>query len=199
VLGSFKENTIFEFGVGRGNIKTMGWIRDLTTMCNFAYHLPETLEVSSDEVHSIENMIMSPSTGSGGYDPGIPEVLVSSGGTRDAATVASQANHGVYEEIAEAQALYDLALRQGWADVYTAVKREPRNVLTMTFDTDDGTGRVPKLGTDYWLGDFITARGAAGGTTFFNGKVRIYQINVVMNDAGTAKITPVLFDEEQEL
>lgn len=202
VLGEDKSaNVIFEFGTGRGNIKTMGWIRDLTTMSNFAWHLPDSLEVSDNDEKNIEKLVWSPARGSGGYDPGLSELLISETvrGTKDPATVASQAAHGVYEEIAEAAALYDVSLRQGWADVYTAVKREPRNVLTMTFDTDDGTGRVPKLGTDYWLGDFVTARGATAGTTFFNGKVRIYQINVAISPSGTAKITPVLFDEEQEL
>lgn len=200
VLGSDKSsNTIFEYGTGRGNIRTMGWVRDITTLCNFAYHIPDSLEPTADDNMNIEQIVVSPAKGAGGYEPPISETLLYSAGTKDAATVASQVTHSVLEEIAEASALYDLPLRQGWTDVYTAVKREPRNVLSMTFDTDDGTGRVPKLETDYWLGDFVQARGAAAGTTFFNGKVRIYQINVAISPSGTAKITPVLFDEEQEL
>jgi hypothetical protein len=61
-----------------------------------------------------------------------------------------------------------------------------------------GTHAEPESG-DYWLGDFITCRGVFQGVTLFNGKARIYQINVSLNDTGRASITPILLDDNSEL
>lgn len=108
--------------------------------------------------------------------------------------------HGRFEEIADAPGLIDKTLREKWLEEFIVVKKNPRFVVSMALDIDDGTGRVPQLGTDFWLGDLIQARAVTeSNVTLFNGKVRIYQIRVSLDDNGTATITPVLIDEEGEL
>lgn len=105
---------------------------------------------------------------------------------------------GRFEIVADGFGLTDATLRQNWVDEVVRVRKNPRFVVAMSLDIDDGTGRVPALKTDFWLGDLVTARSVINDTTMFNGKVRVYQIQVELNDAGTATVTPILIDETGE-
>jgi hypothetical protein len=115
---------------------------------------------------------------------------------KEATDVASLELRGRYEVIADGFGLTDAALRQSWVDEVVRVRKNPRFVVSMTLDIDDGTGRVPQLGTDFWLGDLVQARSVVAGNTMFNGQVRVYQVQVDLNTAGTGTVTPVLIDEE---
>lgn len=112
---------------------------------------------------------------------------------------ASQSYRGRFEATADAFGITEVALREAWLNEVIRVKKNPRYVVSMKLDIDDGTGRVPKLGTDYWLGDIVTARGVINGTTtLFSGQVRVYGVEIEVNEAGTATKTPILIDEEGE-
>jgi hypothetical protein len=113
-------------------------------------------------------------------------------------SVPSVVTRGRYEAVADAFGLTNTVLREAWLDEVIRVKHNPRFVVTATLDIDDGKGRVPQLGTDYWLGDIVTARGYINGTELFNGLVRVYGVEVSINEAGTGAYTPILVDEEGE-
>lgn len=170
VYGSVK-TTIFESGIGQSNVRQIGYLWDLSNVCNIAYHLPDE-----------------------GLESVGAEVLENFEGT-------SNGERGRYEAVAELTGLTNKVLREKWLAENTKVRAQPRKVVSMTLDYQDGTGRVPTIETDYWLGDFVTARATLlnGIKTIFNGKVRIYQINVSLNSQGTAQITPVLVDDNNEL
>lgn len=114
------------------------------------------------------------------------------------ADTASLEYRGRFEAVADAFGITDSALRTAWLQEFIRVKKNPRFVVSMTLDIDDGTGRIPRLGTDYWLGDFVIARGVLQGTTLFDGLVRVYGVEIEVSEEGSARITPVLLDEEGE-
>lgn len=112
------------------------------------------------------------------------------------ADAASIEHRGRFEIVADGFGLTDAGLRQNWVDEVVRVRKNPRFVVGMGLDIDDGYGRVPKFGEDYWLGDLVFARSRINGVTMFSGKVRVYQIQVEVNQAGTGTVTPILIDEE---
>jgi hypothetical protein len=113
-------------------------------------------------------------------------------------SVPSINEHGRYETAADAFGITDTGLREAWLDEVIRVRRNPRYVVGMTLDIDDGTGRVPQLGTDFWLGDLATARAVIGGTALFSGKVRVYGVEIEIAESGSSTMTPILLDEEGE-
>lgn len=117
----------------------------------------------------------------------------------EASNGASLEHRGRFETTADAFGLTDTGLRTAWLEEVIRVKKNPRNVVTMTLDIDDGTGRVPALGTDYWLGDLVTARAKLPtGEQLFSGNVRVYGVEISIAESGTATITPTFLDEEGE-
>lgn len=177
VLGEERANTIFEYGAGSvGNVRTMSYVRDMSTVVNRAFHLPEELTTEAEE-------------------PPVSPLIIQTYGQGS----ASASRRYYLEEVTDATGLVDEGLRKAWVEAVVDVRENPRQVLSMTCDYDDGTGRVPVYGTDFSVGDIVTARGRVGELTLFNGKVRIYQVNVSVNDNGTATVTPILVSEEGTL
>lgn len=130
----------------------------------------------------------------------LPDDGLETGEVLSKSDATSITEHGRYEEIADASGLIDKTLREKWLEEFIYVKKNPRFVVSMALDIDDGTGRVPQLGADFFLGDTIQARAVVEeNVTLFNGKVRIYQIKVEIDSNGMATTTPVLIDEEGEL
>lgn len=159
-------NAVFEHGSGARNVKNLTYLRDLSGLANVAFHLPD-----------------------GGFEE--PGAVVKS--SSDATSIA---HRGRYEMVADGFGLTDATLRQNWVDEVVRVRKNPRFIVSMSLDVDDGTGRVPKIKDDFWLGDLVQARSMINETIMFNGKVRVYQIQVEINQAGTGTVTPVLIDEE---
>jgi hypothetical protein len=127
----------------------------------------------------------------------LPDEGFTEGATvKEAADVPSLEHRGRYEAIADGYGLTDSTLRQNWVDEVVRVRKNPRFVVSMTLDVDDLTGRVPRFGTDFSLGDLVIARSVINETTMFDGQVRVYQVQVDLNDNGTGTVTPVLIDEE---
>jgi hypothetical protein len=157
---------VFEHGYGQKNVQSLNYLRDLAGLANKAVHLPDS-----------------------GFEEKGTEVKSSEDKT-------SVEQRGRFEIVADGFGLVDSALRQSWVDEVVRVRKNPRFVVSMTLDVDDGTGRVPAIGTNFWLGDIVEARSVINNVTMFNGKVRVYQIQVALNDSGAATITPVLIDEE---
>lgn len=167
-IGGVQKDTVFEYGVGRHNIRSMTYLRDLGNIMNRAFHIvDEGPESPSATVISKEN------TPSIGY-------------------------RGLYEGIIDSLGITDTGLREQWATANVEVRREPRLVVTMTPDIFDPgqPGRVPVFGTDYNIGDFVRARAVMYGTQLFDGYVRVYNVEINVDDNGRATATPTLVDEE---
>lgn len=167
-LGTEKLNCVFERGWGQKNVRSMSYVRDLSGLANRAFHLPDNGVETEGAVVKVKN------------------------------DAASEALRGRFEVIADGFGLTDSTLREKWLEEIIKVRKNPRFVVAMTLDIDDGTGRVPQFGTDFTLGDLVQARAVVEGTTMFNGKARVYQTKFELNDAGTATVTPVLIDEGGE-
>lgn len=168
VIGGKQVDTVFEYGVGRHNIRSMTFIRDLSTMMNRAYHIPDE----------------------GADSPGATVV------TKEELT--SIGYRGLFEGIIDPLGLTDTTLREAWATANVEVRSNPRLVVTMTPDIFDPgqPGRVPIFGTDYNIGDFVRARAVMYGTQLFDGFVRVYNVQIDVDDNGRATTTPTLVDEE---
>jgi hypothetical protein len=167
-FGAKVPKVVFEHGYGTHNVKSRTFIRDLSDVANQAFHLPDD------------------GFGEGG------EARAKNAG--EAAFLA----RGRYEQVADAFGLSETALRDAWLEEFIRVKKNPRFVVNMTLDVDDGTGRVPQLGTDFWIGDMAQARSVVQGNVLFDGEVRIYGVSIEVNEAGTGTVTPMLLDEEGE-
>lgn len=160
---------VFERGWGQKNVKQMSYVRDLTGLINRAFHLP---------------------------DEGLEAVGAVVKEKNDA---TSEGHRGRFEGIADGYGLTDSTLREKWLEEVIRVRKNPRFVVAMTLDVDDGTGRVPIYGTDFNLGDMVTARAVLNGNVnLFNGLARIYQVKFEIDEQGTDTVTPVLIDEEGE-
>jgi len=115
----------------------------------------------------------------------------------DAASIATR---GYFEEITNSPNLTDSSLIKQWLESVVSVRRNPRNIVSLTLEPEDGTsGRVPKFENSsegYWLGDVVQTQAVMpDGVKLFSGKVRVYKVNIAINEAGTASYTPVLVDE----
>lgn len=163
-----EKNVYFEHGVGKRNMRGLGFLRDISTEVNAAYQISD-----SGLEPSIEN----------------PTPVVSKVDTE------SIAARGRFEEVVELSGVANVTLRQEWVEENVRVRKNPRRVLSMTSDIDDGSGRVPQFGDDYWLGDRVHCRAVAEGVAMFDGVARIYAVEVAINNAGTALVTPILVDE----
>lgn len=157
---------VFEHGYGSHSIRKLTYLRDLSGMANVVFHLP---------------------------DDGFSEVGAEVKTATDAPSIALRNR---YEVIADGFSLTDPTIRQNWVNEVVRVRKNPRFIVSATLDVDDRTGRVPQFGTDFWLGDLVAARSVIANNTMFNGAVRVYQIQVDINDNGGATVTPILIDEE---
>lgn len=177
VIGKEKPNQVFEFGTGRRNMRSISFLRDISTEVNQAYHVSDGgVEVTPENATPVVT-------------------------AKDAASITAR---GLFEEVVELSGVLNTTMRTKWVEENVSVRKDPRRVLAMTSDIDDGTGRVPTFATSepvsgnvnaYELGDIVPVRAVVEDTVLFNGNARIYSVQVELNDAGTAKITPILVEE----
>lgn len=169
IVGSAKAS-VFEFGVGAKNMRSINFLKDQTTRANSALNLSEEgFETTALNTNPLVAKIANP----------------------------SWERFGLYETMAELSGVPSVTLREQYTQEVINVRRNARQILSMTSDFYDGTARVPQFGHDYWLGDTVTARGVVGDTTVFNGAVRVYSVEVSINNAGTVTYTPILVQEAE--
>jgi len=164
------ETVFFEHGFGKHNISSINYKRDLEDMVNKAYHLPD------------EGLVAE-----GGH---AKNVLFK----RD--LTAMWEHSGLFEEVADAPGLNSDDLRNAWLEEVIRVKKNPRYVVDATLRTDDGTGQVPSIGDDFFLGDRVTIRSKIADRALFSGVVRVYSISVSLDESGNAEVSPTFLDEE---
>lgn len=104
----------------------------------------------------------------------------------DPTTIASR---GLFEEVIPND-LGSTLLRKALMDAYIGVRKEPRVIFTF-----EPSVNAPVFGTDYIVGDTVTARVRTGATSGYAGLVRVYGVEVAIDDNGKETITPTLVPE----
>lgn len=167
-----KADVVFEYGGIRSNIRTFNAQRSWNDIANKAYHIPDDGPAS-------------PLT-----------VLSQSDGT-------SIGGRGLYETILEASSILDPTLRNQLLAEVVGARKDPRRVVTFTPDFDDPgrPGRVPVFGADYNVGDGVRVRinptggGRPSTSAFVDGYLRIYSMQIDIDNNGRATYTPITVDE----
>lgn len=167
-FGESKPLVTFEHGTGKRNMRELNFLSDQTTRGNEIFNLSE----------------LGPAATAANPNPYII-----------AGDVPNIEKFGLYDQLAELSGVNNVAMRTAYVEESLAVRKNKRQVLSMTSDIDDGTGRVPVFGIDYGLGDTVNAKAIVEGSNMFSGLVRVYAVEVALNDAGTAKYTPILIEE----
>lgn len=169
VVGSEKPSVTFEYGTGRRNIRAMNYLRDQSTRANV------DINISAE---GTEATPVNPTPVIIKHDP------------------TNWERYGRYEDLVELAGVNNVSLREQYTQEALNIRKNPRRILSMTSDINDGTGRVPQFGTDYWLGDTVIARAMVNNFQLFDGLVRVYSVEVNINNAGTATYIPILIQEE---
>lgn len=113
-----------------------------------------------------------------------------------ASDATAQATWGVQEDILSLGDLTDATMRSQIAAEHVAVRSYPRNIIKITPHIDPGdTGRLPQPFVDYDIGDTITARIVDNNQVRFAGLLRVYGINVTVDEQGFERIELVTEDE----
>lgn len=98
---------------------------------------------------------------------------------------------GILEDIVQAD-LTSATLRKELTDAHLAVRQQPRDIVQWTPIADYGDGRLPRFGTDYGLGDFVTGRARYNGSVRFNGQFRVWGVEFNIDAAGVETPTVML-------
>lgn len=183
-IGSVKPDVIFEFGTGRHNVSSWRDVGDATALANSIFNLP----------------------------PGFPEDTTQGViAQQDSASIDSR---GLHEALVSADLIVDV-LRQALVSEHLQIRRVPRRVITFQPIAEDPSGadpatqRLPRLFTDYDVGDIVQFRcverirtvdatGAVTGyaiVTTVDAAFRIFGAEVEIDDAGQATPSLVLVQE----
>lgn len=98
------------------------------------------------------------------------------GGQPDATSLAQW---GRMEALVTGDVTVD-AMRQKLVDEHVRIRKNPRQVIAF-----EPAVNAPRLGTDYMVGDVVTARAVANGSARFNGLFRVYGVTVSINEEAT--------------
>lgn len=83
----------------------------------------------------------------------------------------------------------DPAVRQTLVDEHVRLRTNARQIFTFDPHYDDGSGRVPQFGQDFGIGDTITGRINDNGYVALNGQVRLYAVDIEIDDEGRDTVT----------
>lgn len=102
---------------------------------------------------------------------------------------------GTIEDVAQAD-LTDLSARQALVSSHIAARAYPRQVLQFVPSIDpSASGRLPRFGDDYNIGDFVPVRIVNNKTTRVDSLVRIWGSNFSIDNNGMERAQYVLADE----
>lgn len=91
---------------------------------------------------------------------------------------------GFYEEVIPSDAG---AMSRAVADLHLYFRKQAREEITF-----DLASNAPVFGTDYFIGDTVTARGLFNNSALFNDLFRIYGVDISDDDEGKETVTPTL-------
>lgn len=110
------------------------------------------------------------------------------GAVLSASDATSQSTYGVFEGVVPTE-LSVADLRQKTVNEHVRVRKVPRQQITFSPTRDDPAypGRVPKYGTDFFLGDVIPFRAIdpVSKIVRVNGSLRVYAVDWDIDDNGT--------------
>jgi len=167
IRGGYRPNAVFEYGTGRANAREYEWRIALGDRISRAYSLPPS------------------------YPKNSGLVVASSVDT------ATELNIGRREDLIESD-LGDAAgdLRQALTDEAVSIRKNPKNVFLIQPAPNDDTGRVPQYLLDYDVGDIIEGRVQDQDILMLDALVRVYGVEVELDDLGNEQITLGLVQEE---
>ena len=182
-FGSVKPDAVWEFGTGRHNVAEFRDVGDSGSLANRAHNLP----------------------------PGFPD-----NATQQVVTASDQPSidaRGLHETVVAGDLQVD-ALRQNLVDEHVRIRRFPRRVITFTPisenpDASPGERRVPRLWSDYGIGDVVPfraverfeVRAADGAITDYqqvktvDALFRVYAVEVQLDNNGVVTPTLTLVEE----
>jgi hypothetical protein len=111
------------------------------------------------------------------YPDGVGADIVALNDTTRAAAV------GYRQEILDSD-LSAKDLRQALAQDHLDIRKNPRKLFTIDPYIQIGDGRVPEALVDYTTGDIVRGRVVDHDTTLIDGNVRVYGIQIGLDDAG---------------
>lgn len=165
-IGVPREHAVFEWGTGtRANM--VGYKRAVTrdTQANKVYH----------------------HTSNGPDAAGYPTI--------SAIDPASITDWKLLEDLAQAD-LLDSALRAALVTEHVRVRKHPRQTIEFSPSVDPQvTGRLPRYGDDYVVGDSVRARAAYGSSTRFDAMMRVWGVTFALDANGTERATLALAEE----
>lgn len=166
IRGGYRPNAVFEYGTGRHNAREYEWRITTGDRISRAYSLPPQYPNNTGLV------VASASDSATELNIGRREVLVES----DYGDAAGD-------------------LRQDLVDEVVAVRKNPKNVFLVQPAEQDDTGRVPQYLTDYDIGDIVEGRVQDQDVLMLDALVRIYGVEVELDDLGRESITLGLVEE----
>jgi hypothetical protein len=109
----------------------------------------------------------------------------------------AQATWGILEDVINQYDISDANMRNDLLDEHVTIRGNPRDIIRLTPHIDPGvTGRLPLPFVDYDIGDIVTARIVTGNQVRFAGQIRVYGINISVEDAtGFERVELVLEDD----
>lgn len=163
VVGTTKPNAIYEWGTGTNNVR--GWRRtkDWTKLLNLGLNI------------------------TGDRDPDDSSGAAVQIQQQDATSITE---FGVQFDVVESFGIEDPGLRQELVDAHVAVRANPRKIYTLT--PTSSLVSVPVFGVDYYLGDLVTFRAKHGINTLFDGLVRVYGVEITIDDNGQELVKPTV-------
>lgn len=111
---------------------------------------------------------------------------ISTADVRQADDSLSQQARGLFEAVTPSD-VGDAGMRQAWVNAQVEAKATPQHQVTF-----DPSSTAPTFGTDYEVGDTVTARGIYAGTSRFNGTVRVFKVEISIDEQGVETVSPVL-------
>lgn len=160
-IGTQQDNAVFEWGYAvNGNVAT--------------YTRSTTRDTQADKVYHY--------TSNGPDAPGFATVSAS-----DAGAISEW---GLMEDVAQAD-IVDAGLRSALVQQHIAVRSEPRQVINFTPHIDpQNTGRLPRFGDDWDIGDTIRARAVYRNSVRIDALMRVWGVSFSLDDSnGMERLT----------
>lgn len=93
--------------------------------------------------------------------------------------------------------LVDTSFRQQLVNEHVRVRKNPKQIIEFTPRIDpERSGTVPIFGTDFDVGDTVTARASYAGKARFNAIVRVWSVQFESDANGTERMTVVLAEDD---
>lgn len=164
-FGDFREEAVFEWGVGRNNMKSFKQTVTRDTQANRMYHNVST----------------------GPDSPGYP--------TLNALNLTSISNYRLLEDLAQVDLTDAGLRQQFVDESVRIRAFPRQIIEFVPHIDPDLSGRVPQYGVDYDVGDLVRARAVFGGRVVFDAWFRLWGMSFEISDMGVETGSMALAEE----